>query len=228
MTPPPDIATARERLLEILSRPEFRQAPPARASFTEMLERPLAGLLEWFGQTFFGGIPFDELPDGHRALFWMPAAVVAAVAAVVAVRSARRLLRGPATARLGPPPGRAALPDDPATHLAEAHRLAAAGAHREALRALFRAVLLSLDRAGLIRYRPPATNREYVRELHARSPDLSALLGGLADRYELAWYGGRPAGEADWASGLELATRLLEAAGREAVPKGAVGRARPA
>lgn len=228
MTPPPDVGAARERLLEILSRPEFRQAPPARVPWLDALDRLVAAFLEGLGRVLFGGASSGAAPVWPRALLWALVAVVGSVAAVVAFRSARQLLRGPSSARLRHPRGPAPRADDLPDRFAEAHRLAAAGAHRDALRVVFQAVLLGLDRAGLIRYRLPATNREYLRELNACRPELSAHLRVLIEQYEVAWYGGHSASEADWARALEAATRLLEAAGQEPARGGGTHRARPA
>jgi hypothetical protein len=65
----------------------------------------------------------------------------------------------------------------------------------DAVKYLYMAAILRLDRAGLIGFRPTKTNRDFVREL-ARHPQQQAGFQRLTSRFEATAYGGRGADEA--------------------------------
>jgi hypothetical protein len=69
-----------------------------------------------------------------------------------------------------------------------AQALAAAGRHREAIRAWYHALLVSCYRAGLLHHQMGFTNWEYVRSLGADVP-WRARFSELTGRFDLEWYG---------------------------------------
>jgi hypothetical protein len=96
---------------------------------------------------------------------------------------------------------------DPEEWLAEARRLAAAGRWIEALRCLLFASLERLHRMRFIDYQRARTNRECVRAF--TGPDARRVpFGALVDAFDIAVYGQRPFGAADYAQ-AEAAAREL-------------------
>src|SRR5690606_13423747 len=131
---------------EALARPEFTQ--PLRHESYGLLDR----LVRWFRELE----PSTPPPRVQRPALpapppWtMPAAALMLALIVVALALGRR----PERSLTG---DHASDPDDPRDrpaedHLAAASRLAAEGAHREALRALYLATLVALDARGLIAF----------------------------------------------------------------------------
>jgi hypothetical protein len=84
---------------------------------------------------------------------------------------------------------------DPDRVYAEAHRRLAQGDWSGAVRFLYVAAILRLDRVGFVRLRQSKTNHDYVRELAAR-PDCRGPFEVLTRCFETTVYGGRAADEA--------------------------------
>jgi hypothetical protein len=94
----------------------------------------------------------------------------------------------------------------PSTHLEAAASLAASGDYRGALRALYVATLVALDRRAVIDFQPWRTNGHYVRTMPAGDGRESLhRLTGLFDR---TWYGDEPAGENEYREGRALAEAM--------------------
>lgn len=110
-----------------------------------------------------------------------------------------------------------ALAKSPEEWKRSARELAEGGARRDALRALYLALLASLHRVGAIRYDRTRTNTAYVGDLE-RGHAAYRPFRMLTRRFDAAWYGGH---EPD-AEALDAATReaddVLAAYRREAVP----------
>jgi hypothetical protein len=117
---------------------------------------------------------------------------------------------GPAAEVIPDPRDRA--PDD---WLAEAASLAAQGRHAEALRALYLATLVALDRRAWIRFEPSLTNWQYLRQLPAGSTRDDFRV--LTRTFDVKVYGEEPAGEADYRASRAVAERIL-AASRPSLP----------
>jgi hypothetical protein len=82
---------------------------------------------------------------------------------------------------------------DAASHLRAADQAAAAGRFREALGLAFEALVLRLDEAGVVRWGPGKTARDYARE--ARLPPAEQeRLGGLVGLLYRCVYGGAACG----------------------------------
>jgi hypothetical protein len=168
------------------------------------LPRPFAGLLGWLGDrlrplTDAIARLADRFPGGRSALWTFVGAAVAAAAALVALRLARRRSGGPERARLE----RAAAVVGPA----ELERLADAaeqrGDHEAALRLRFRAGLLRLDRLRVLPFRESLTSAEVARRL--RSPDFDRL----ARSFDEVVYGRRPPRREDAEEAREGWRRVL-------------------
>jgi hypothetical protein len=97
--------------------------------------------------------------------------------------------------------------------LEDARRSAAAGLWREAVHFVYWAAISRLESRRLWPADRARTPREYLALVASddpRRPGLSALTGS----FERIWYGGRPAGEADYLKAEELAARLIEGGAR--------------
>jgi hypothetical protein len=194
----PDIA--RQVAEEILSDPRFH---PARGP------RPFAGFFHRVGELlvdpvirFFRQIG-DVLPDvGSPAWLTMALAVVVAAAVLTVRLSARRGRSASVTGRAVT--GEDSLDPGRLERLAdEAER---GGDLDAALRLRFRAGLVRLDEAGVVRLRPGLTNSAVGRAL--RSPRFDELAGN----FDEVAYGGRPATQADVATARTAWPAVLEAA----------------
>ncbi len=74
----------------------------------------------------------------------------------------------------------------------EARQLAKQGELRGAIRALYTGVLLSLQRAGRLKFDKGKTNWEHVRELRRNDRALAQRLEPLTRTFDVAWYGQKP------------------------------------
>jgi len=157
--------------------------------------RPFAAFFERLGELivdpvirFFRSIG-DLLPDvGSTPWLALAAAViVAAVVITVRLSSARGRQRSAG--------GRGSAHDEDGLKPEELERRADEAERRgdldTALRLRFRAGLVRLDKAGVVRLRPGLTNFELRRALR------SGAFDGLANDFDEVAYGGRPATSAD-------------------------------
>jgi hypothetical protein len=164
---------------------------PVRRWFDDLWER----LKTWLRQLFPEAKPNQGLLD---RLLNLPTTVIllvvalAVVAGWLAVRVLRqRRRRGkPAPEEAAPPP---AADEDPLSREVNeweryAGELAAAGRRREAVRAWYHAVLVSLFRSGVLHYRKGRTNWEYVAALAAGLAWRSRFVD-LTRCFEREWYG---------------------------------------
>jgi hypothetical protein len=91
--------------------------------------------------------------------------------------------------------------EDPDVLAAAAKDLAAAGQLRRAYRAIFLAILLRLDKQGLIRFDRSRTNGEYLRSLRSR-PEIFTWMRPLTNEFDVRWYGERSVEEQDFRRAL--------------------------
>lgn len=94
----------------------------------------------------------------------------------------------------------------PAAHLDDAAQLALAGRHREALRALYLATLVALDRRSLIAFDPTRTNWHYLRQMPRG--ELRAAFAGFTKLFDYKWYGDEQTTRADYERGRAMADRI--------------------
>jgi len=104
----------------------------------------------------------------------------------------------------------------PTSWFRQAEELARAGQFKEAVRALYHAVLSLLHRQHLLRYETTRTNGEYLREvrLEANAPvGLPEPFERLTRRFDLLWYGDREGTAVEYSSCRELAEEIRQEAG---------------
>jgi hypothetical protein len=193
-----DAAAARVTASDILEERRFREAEPPR---------PFRGPLEWLSERVRAAADAigralepvaDRLPGGGRTL-WGVAALVVLVAAALA---ARRLVDRRAGAAAGDPHGREPR-DDPARLEREADEAERRGELERALRLRFRAGLLRLQQARVVRHGDSVTTGEVARRL--RSRDFEAV----ATAFDEVVYGRRPAEHRDVDRAREGWARVL-------------------
>ena len=203
----PDEQRLREVLASVLPRGSGEPAQRALGWLWQALER-LAGLVERLFARL-SGVEGGAL----RWLFWVVVAVAGALAAAAVALAVRSLLR-----RLGGGPPRsgrdveAVSPTSrptPDALLERAQRAAQAGAYGEAIRALYLAALMRLDREGFISYHPSRTNWEYLRSLD--EGDVRARFASLTTIFDRKHYGGEAATRSDYYECEVLLGRLVEA-----------------
>lgn len=176
-----DRAYERERLREILARPEFgsQEKETAPSWLEEILLKIVNGIPAW---------SFDIVPYilGGIAL------LVLAYIIVLVVRNA-----GPRTKKIERPEFEAGTiePAEPALDSrklrARSEQMIAEGRLRESVRLGFHAFLAALDESGVLKRRPDRTNRELLRLLpRSDRAELSAAAASLVRGFEWAWYGG--------------------------------------
>jgi hypothetical protein len=101
------------------------------------------------------------------------------------------------------------LAESPALLWRQADTLAGEGKFREAMRAVYLAVLALLHRQQLIRFEPTRTNGEYVRQVRISEeapPELHEPFERLTQSFETAWYGERPCEFSEYRSCRALAS----------------------
>ncbi|UJR81636.1 DUF4129 domain-containing protein [Sandaracinus amylolyticus] len=202
---------ARQDAEAILARPEFQEHGDARGrGVRELIER----LLEWL---FRHRDPI-EAPAAPRApeiplpgpLVFLAMAIVVLLLVAVLLHVTRPLRRAPRV--IDEPRGAPDAIADPRERapdewVDDAARLAAEGRHREALRALYLATLVALDRRRLIRFEKTLTNGQYLRQMP--EGDARVDFRDFTRRFDRTWYGREPASEHDYRACRELAERIV-------------------
>ncbi|HWW60239.1 MAG TPA: DUF4129 domain-containing protein [Thermoanaerobaculia bacterium] len=189
-----------ERGGEVLSVPQYDKP------FFDRVAEAIGKALAWIWQKivdFFDWLA-DFFPSARRAkqtggsatLPWLVIAVVTAIAIILTVLALEVVRRG--RKREAEPAAQSndlasRRDEDPLSRGANewelyAAKLAAAGKIREAIRAWYHAVLVTLYAAGILHFRKGRTNWEYVSAL---SPDHGwrADFVQLTRRFEVEWYG---------------------------------------
>lgn len=195
---------------EILARSEFREFEDGRGQgLRQLLER----LFEWMFR------PPDELPRLDVPSFanfglpgpWFFVAIGALLLLIIVIylmatrrREARARDQDAAASREA-----IDLRDRaPSTFLDEAAAFADAGRLREALRALYLATLVALDRRRLITFEPHHTNWQYLRQM-PRS-DAREAFRQFTRIFDHKWYGHEVTSHDDYARCRALASAIVE------------------
>jgi hypothetical protein len=202
----------------ILGGPEFR----------EFAERDTRSLRDWLQKLlrWLRDLEDDPEPEPARKPLALPplSAEVLMVMSLIALC----LIAVYVTSRRNavvPPPARGSAPQqelalierEPLSFLDEAAELAAQGQARAALRALYLATLVSLDRAALIELEPSRTNWQYIRSMPRG--EARKLFSAFTRIFDHKWYGHEPATLDDYQRCRMLADRLYaEASARNALP----------
>lgn len=199
---------------EILSRPEFREFEDTRGRglrhlFEDLLEwmlRPLQDAPEVSAPTL---VPF-ELPG---PTFFLVAGLALVVAVFLYVWLTRRRDRVEARrAELATGLSSDLRDRAPATFLDEAAQLAQAGKLREALRSLYLATLVSLDRRRLIAFDPHRTNWHYLRAMPGG--DARDAFRDFTRLFDHKWYGREGTTQEDYELCRRLASAIVAAEAR--------------
>ncbi|GAB4112585.1 MAG: hypothetical protein OHK0013_48420 [Sandaracinaceae bacterium] len=217
-TPPPAAtaaadAQARETARAILARDIFRDVDDRRGDgLGALIERLLAWIFEQELPESDASPPpnLPELPlPGPELFLGLGVAISAAVMVFLAVTHRRD---APTAAPSGPHAENVTDPRDraPDDWLAEASALAAEGRFGEALRALYLATLVALDRRAWIRFEPSLTNWQYLRQMP--SGEVREAFRDLTRTFDVKVYGAERASPEDYLRCRDLAEQILHRA----------------
>ena len=203
--------------------------PRSSTTADDWLNAQIQKLLEWITQVLDRMAPASAGSNAAAARVTMVLVIaipvlLALIVLVRALRTRRRRATAGAQPDFEPPPGLpavAAAADLPADALGYAMRLAAAGAHRDAVRALYGGAARHLVEGGAVSRMRTRTNREMLRDVVAAAPAAAPAFEELTCEFERAWYGHADPGTAGFDHAREEYVRVIGAA-RDAAPAPAV------
>ncbi len=203
--PSPD--ALREHLRAILSSRAYQVNPPPAWQFQQWVLEQVGRAIAWLARIAEAG-PFSELPS---YLWWTIVAVslLALVLILYHIIITFRILLAGTPRRRGEAQWVGQKRTSPEEALREAQNAAAAGDFELAVRRLYEAALLRLDRRGLLSYVPSRTNWENLRSL--RSPPLRGIVAPLTHDVDGIFYGGREATAQVYADCQERVSVLWDA-----------------
>ena len=201
----PADAHARGQIAEILSRQEFREFADRDDRFLSELIEKLFQALADLGADAGGDAdaPAVRLPELSPWVLMGLAALALCLVALYVTSGRRRVV---------PPPARKTAAETqlpaagPISLLDEAAQLAARGDMRGALRALYVANLLMLDRKQLIEFESWKTNGMYIRAMP--QGEVRQLFAAFTRIFDYTWYGHEPATVEDYQECRRLAERI--------------------
>lgn len=193
----------KERLREILNRPEYASGTRSNSALARILE----DIARWIAKLLGKRVP--SASSGSRAVNVVAQVLVVGLALVVLLYVLKLLIPRFVKRRAKKPKikaeprivlGERLEPEASAVDLlAEAEALARAGEVRAAIRKAYIALLVELGDRNVISLAHHKTNRDYLRSVRSL-PGLYPLMAGLTDRFERHWYGFVQADFADWQS----------------------------
>lgn len=194
------LSSSRERLAQILSSSEF-----AHAQQSSLLARVRDAFFEWLEDRLLSIAAYGSKSVWLARIFVAAAVFIAACLLIFWLKRQASRQRAAASAKLR-------LGEDDSLPsrewgLIEAQRLAQEKRWREAIRCVYWAAIFRLETKSLWFADEARTPREYLALLAAGSgkrPDLTAL----TRNFERTWYGGAPAGEAEFNRARALFERL--------------------
>jgi hypothetical protein len=205
----PDVPVLKERLQDILST-GYQLTEPPQTRLHDMFVRamrslralllqlsdtgPLAGLPEWVRPVLIGVLLV--------LLVLMAAHVVASLRGLLGEAQGRRKQRREERIR-----------SDPTALLREAEDAFRRGDRDAAIGLLYHAVLLRLDRLGLLAHDPARTNWENLRAFDGTDPDARRAMAQLTREVDACVYGGRSASGDTWDRARGWAELLWQAEG---------------
>ncbi len=187
-------------LKNILDSSEFQSAQPADPSIYEKAAKWLREWWDKLAERFRDLFKFGSMGGSRSpAVQWVFIALFVAGGLYVAYRLVRSYLanrvvkQARARTAFDLDETEVAISREPNDWLAEAARQESEGDYRRAYRALFLAILLKLDQAGIVAFERGRTNGEYLRSLRrANRKELSDLFAPLTLDFDLRWYGEKP------------------------------------
>jgi len=196
----------RERVAGILDRSEFQEFADTRGRglrdlFTRLLEWLLRPREPTRAPSMGTGLAIPLPPAG----FFLAAGAVLLLLVLgylIATRVRDRQSQAPAEGA-GVTAGEDPRDRSPEAHLDDAAILARDGRFRDALRALYLATLVALDRRRMISFDPTLTNWQYMRQMPRG--DVRARFGIFTRLFDYKWYGDEPTTEGDYSSCRRLA-----------------------
>ena len=183
---------------EVFSAREYDWRYRARTTLWSKIWSLFLQLLDWL----------DRLHTTHPLGYWALIGLLTLMLAFIIAHFIYllwRSLRPSAPAHA--PTATAPAPRDARWHLAQARRLAAAGQLTEALGHRYLAMVMELDRRGVVKFHPSKTPAEYLREARfdeAGQSDFTALVWALYRHL----FGGVPFAADDWTA-FDLAAESL-------------------
>lgn len=237
--PPEETQRLGKAIEEVLDSPDYRWRLPREKkesdrallelelSFMDRIQNALGKafrtLMRWIDRLFSRkhGEGSEALDLSPRPLYFIAAAIVASILAIMVYRAWRR--RGQRGAVQAAVPVAEVQPDPLAESttadqlpmdrwMVLARELSAQGQYRGAMRALFFACLTHLVREGCLTFAKHKSNREYQRELTRRAHDLPSLVALFREStglLECVWYGSAAATEERYAAFSENAAAIL-------------------
>lgn len=206
-------AFTRQQVEQILSGAEFREFAERESDpLSDWLERLFRSLDDVGGTESNRAEPTPERKGTISPFAIMAIALVALCLLAVYVASQRTLARPMHASEAA---GAAELPRAraPSSLLDEAAMLAARGDPSAALRALYLACLIALDRGRLIEFDAHKTNGQYLRAM-AAGP-LRDGFAGFTRVFDRTFYGHADASPADYAACRALAEQILGSVERD-------------
>ncbi|HEU0301268.1 MAG TPA: DUF4129 domain-containing protein [Longimicrobium sp.] len=185
----PTAAQVDEALRRVYARPELQPRRPGPLDgFREWRRRMWARIGEWFSS-------FGDLRSDNPVIYWLVIGLLVAAGLAILFFLVRNTLARLGEEAAAPRPVRPAGPVNARARTAgeweeEARRAAAAGRFRDAAVALYQALLLRLEAAGVLRYDPAKTPGDYRREAR-RDPRAAGALTAFLRGFEPAVFGGR-------------------------------------
>jgi hypothetical protein len=181
-----------------LHAPEVPQSIIDRlAALLETLGGYLKKFLYWILQLFFGsaGGASKEVTSTRYLVVGLVITVLGILGIVAVIAMRRRRRAAPASVAVSEAPAISAKDEDPLSRTANewerfASELMSSGRFREAIRAWYHAVLVSLFRAGTLHYRKDRTNWEYAYALPSGVPWRAGFMDATRT-FEREWYGRR-------------------------------------
>lgn len=195
-------AEANQKLVHILSRPEYASSSKQGAFLTRLVDR----FIRWIAGLFPQRSP---LASSHGSPFILLAQIVVVLLAVAVIvyvviklitHFGTRSNKGTAKKKKEPRIvlGEQLAPDASSTDLlAEAEALARKGEIRAAIRKTYIALLVELGDRKVISLAQHKTNRDYLRSV-SHVPNLYNNMGGLTESFERHWYGFAESSATDW------------------------------
>lgn len=203
----PPAPVLRETLREIL-RSGYQLTEPPEARLREWLARILQAIRDFFGEAAAIS-PFAGLPEWLRYVIMGVLVIALAIVLTHMIVSLRALLSERRARERAPEPDFARL--DPREVLLRAEDAFRRNEPDVAMRLLYLAVLLRLDRLGLLPHDPARTNWENLRALETTGEDVRDAMVHLTREVDASVYGGRHPSTDTWEQARDWAELLWRA-----------------